>query len=310
MPYKQIVNIHTINPFVIRCGHYNGVVAPFPLELLLERRYAQWYEVELVIEGNGYIVQEGDRIELKKGRMFFRYPGMSIEPSRDYHSYYVVFDLAYDIAKTSQYFFWGNLEKSRLLDNEKPLAEEVERPFFYLDLPAYIDAIKFSEFEECFSALYNEYVYARKESPLIMKSYLLRILAQAFIEYSNFGWKRDTSKSNNLNFMKIMRVKDHIDKNIQKKFKLAELAELAELSTSCFCRTFKKIINESSFDYINRNKINKSKKMLIETNKPLKVIVSECGFENYAYFCTLFKKLEGTSPINYKKGHCLQFISF
>jgi AraC-like DNA-binding protein len=309
MHSTQSFNIHDINPYVIRCGHNDGIKSPYPLEVLIKHRYVQWFEVELVIEGNGYILHEGEKLELKKGRMFFRYPGMSIEPTCNYHSYYVTFDIVYENSNFPRYNIFKNVGESRAFESEKPKAKEIEQPFIFFDFPFYMDVIKFAEFEECFSSMYNEYVYVRKESPFLMKLYLMRLLGQAFIELSVLRWENNSSKTNQLSFNKIMRVKDYIDKNICCKFKLEEMAELAELSASCFCRTFKKIMNESPFEYINRNKINKSKKMLIETNLPLKTIVYDCGFENYAYFCTLFKKLEGTSPITYKKGHCLQFIS-
>ena len=303
---NKIFGIHDINPYVIRCGLNDGLKYPFPLELLNKERYVLWYEIELILGGSGYVVHEGEKIELKKGRVFLRYPGMLVKPTCNYHSYYVIFDIVYREENLPKYNFWKNIAA---FERQKPNVQQFEMPFIYFDFPPYLDAVKFTDFEECFESMYNKYVNATNESPFMMKLYLFQMMAFVSDQLTTLSWENNSSKANRLSFQKIMKVREYIDENITDKFKLEELAEMAELSSSCFCRTFKKIMSESPFEYINRNKINKSKKMLIETNTPLKSIVYECGFENYAYFCTLFKRLEGVSPITYKKGHCLQFVS-
>ena len=52
------------------------------------------------------------------------------------------------------------------------------------------------------------------------------------------------------------------------------------------------LITQKSYD---------AKRFLIESNKSIKEIAYECGFENDSYFYTLFKKTEGISPSAYQR---------
>jgi YesN/AraC family two-component response regulator len=100
-----------------------------------------------------------------------------------------------------------------------------------------------------------------------------------------------------------MRVKKYIDNNVYKRIKLSELAEIAGLSTGFLDRIFKEIIGETPVSYINKVRIEAVKKMLLETDKSVKQIAYDCGFENDVYFYMLFKKIEGVSPLTFKDSN-------
>lgn len=50
-----------------------------------------------------------------------------------------------------------------------------------------------------------------------------------------------------------------------------------------------------------------SKKILLDTNKTVKEVAYDCGFENITYFFTLLKKVEGLSPSDYRKKNRIMF---
>lgn len=53
--------------------------------------------------------------------------------------------------------------------------------------------------------------------------------------------------------------------------------------------------------YIQEVKINLAKEMLTHTNKTIKEIALELGFENNDYFFTVFRRTAGVTPVNYRK---------
>ena len=58
-----------------------------------------------------------------------------------------------------------------------------------------------------------------------------------------------------------------------------------------------KVFNESDI----ASKINLAKEMLTHTNKTIKEIALELGFENNDYFFTVFRRTAGVTPVNYRK---------
>ena len=47
-------------------------------------------------------------------------------------------------------------------------------------------------------------------------------------------------------------------------------------------------------------RIEKAKNMIRDTNLPMYIIASECGFKNQQRFCEAFRRVEGTSPTQFK----------
>lgn len=55
-------------------------------------------------------------------------------------------------------------------------------------------------------------------------------------------------------------------------------------------------------EYIRKLRIEKAKHLLREERYPLVEIASLCGFKDYNYFITVFKRIVGISPIKYQKS--------
>lgn len=63
---------------------------------------------------------------------------------------------------------------------------------------------------------------------------------------------------------------------------------------------FKKETGLSLNDYINKVRINKAKKLLKETGAMVYEIADQVGFSDSQYFSTVFKKIVGVSPKEYR----------
>lgn len=56
-------------------------------------------------------------------------------------------------------------------------------------------------------------------------------------------------------------------------------------------------------EHIRNLRINEAKRLLIETTMPIHVISDKVGFNDYNYFCRIFKKMTGTPAKQYRKAH-------
>jgi len=92
----------------------------------------------------------------------------------------------------------------------------------------------------------------------------------------------------------------YIQENYKKNITLTELAEYVRLSKNHLCMLFKQEIGENFTDYVNKLRINEAKILILEKNFQVKEASYEVGINNERYFCKLFKKYTGCSPMEYK----------
>lgn len=95
----------------------------------------------------------------------------------------------------------------------------------------------------------------------------------------------------------------YINENITNPITLEDVCQAIHLSKSYTTRLFKKEMNSTVSEYINKQKLNIAKSMLTNDDLSLQDVSSNLGFENYCYFSKIFKKQFGISPLKMKKKH-------
>ena len=80
-----------------------------------------------------------------------------------------------------------------------------------------------------------------------------------------------------------------------------KLAELTCMSYSKFRKIFREYTGFAPSQYIQEVRINMAKEVLTNTSKSIKEIAFELGYENKDYFFTVFRKITGMTPVNYRK---------
>jgi len=92
----------------------------------------------------------------------------------------------------------------------------------------------------------------------------------------------------------------YIRENFTRKISLREIAKFAGLSAPYFSTIFKQEMGENLSKYVNRLRVEKASKMLLETEIPLSEISSACCFEDQSWFTKIFKAFTGISPGKYR----------
>jgi AraC-like DNA-binding protein len=77
---------------------------------------------------------------------------------------------------------------------------------------------------------------------------------------------------------------------------MAKVARVAGFAPDYFCRLFKRDQGTTPELYLLRLRVNRAKEMLLATKLGTDAVRKLCGFQTRAYFQRAFKKLEGTTP--------------
>ena len=102
--------------------------------------------------------------------------------------------------------------------------------------------------------------------------------------------------SNNL----ICNILDYIDININTKISIEDLEKRFYYNRYYIMKLFKKELNITILDYINKLRIYNSIEDLMTNQKIIKIALHNC-FYSLEYYSELFKKEIGISPREYKK---------
>lgn len=94
-------------------------------------------------------------------------------------------------------------------------------------------------------------------------------------------------------------VDNHYD---EESMSLQRLADQFNLSYSNFSHFFKKKTGENFAAYLEKLRIGHAKKLLIETNRPIKEIATKVGYGNANSFTRSFKKSMSETPGEYRKN--------
>ncbi|MBD2868642.1 response regulator transcription factor [Paenibacillus arenilitoris] len=99
----------------------------------------------------------------------------------------------------------------------------------------------------------------------------------------------------------IKRVCDYIDNHYKKDISLTEMAQLANMSISYFSTWFKRCTGRTLVQYIQEVRIEKAKRLLLETELKNYEIAERVGFATQPYFIRVFKNAVGVSPNVFRK---------
>jgi len=105
-------------------------------------------------------------------------------------------------------------------------------------------------------------------------------------------------------YSKLNPVFTYIEKNYHQVITIDDLAETIQVSPQHLCYLFKETLHQRPFAYVNSYRIAKSKDLLIqEPDLNLVQVAEKCGYESLNYFSSVFRKMEGMSPGEYRRLH-------
>ncbi|ASZ14934.1 helix-turn-helix domain-containing protein [Chitinophaga pendula] len=101
----------------------------------------------------------------------------------------------------------------------------------------------------------------------------------------------------------IKQAQEFIEKNVENKISVDDLAVQFAIGRRHFDRRFKKATNNTPAEYIQRVKIEAAKRQLETSTKNVNEVMYDVGYSDTKAFRTVFKKLTGLSPIDYRNKY-------
>jgi len=101
----------------------------------------------------------------------------------------------------------------------------------------------------------------------------------------------------------IKKAQEYIEDNVTEKITIEHLASRFAIGRRHFERRFKKATHNTPVEYMQRVKMEAAKKQLENSRKNVSEVMFEVGYSDTKAFRTVFKKITGLSPNDYKNKY-------
>ena len=98
-------------------------------------------------------------------------------------------------------------------------------------------------------------------------------------------------------------VKDYIRHHYREDINRDDVANIAYVTPNYLSKLFTQKIGMNMREYINLLRVNEAKRLLLTTDDNISDIASNLGYNNISYFSTVFRKICGMSPAEWRAGN-------
>lgn len=101
---------------------------------------------------------------------------------------------------------------------------------------------------------------------------------------------------------RLKRAMEHIQDHLSKDLPMNEVADTAGISSQHLSRLFRDEMNTSFIKVITEKRMDRARKLLVETTLGVAEIAKRCGYRNANYFAKVFRKNWSISPRDYRNS--------
>lgn len=94
----------------------------------------------------------------------------------------------------------------------------------------------------------------------------------------------------------------YIQENLEKNLSIKLISQSINVSKSVLYKKFHDRFHCTVGEYINKKRVEQSRKLLITTALSMEEISQQCGFSSASYFTKIFKQHMGITPLKFKKS--------
>ncbi|WP_292010891.1 AraC family transcriptional regulator [Chryseobacterium sp.] len=166
-----------------------------------------------------------------------------------------------------------------------------------------LDDKEMNTIKTLFNNIYDELEGKESSREEMIRTYLKQIIIRA-----TRNWKKQNIDNRNENithndielFRNFSRL---LEIHFREKHTVADYAELLHLAPKTLTHKFKSLNINSPNQFIINRILLEAKRLLFYTDKPVKEIAYDLGYEDPAYFNRLFTSKVGSTPTNFKKNY-------
>ncbi|MBR7098892.1 MAG: helix-turn-helix transcriptional regulator, partial [Clostridia bacterium] len=97
------------------------------------------------------------------------------------------------------------------------------------------------------------------------------------------------------------RIVEYVDANLTEKLSVTSLCREFNLSKNALYSLFNVHMGKPVKEYVNSRRMARAEELLKDTDIPTYEVCEKCGIDNYQYFCRVFRKEKGITPLQYRK---------
>lgn len=105
----------------------------------------------------------------------------------------------------------------------------------------------------------------------------------------------------------VKAIKQYIVNNLHSYITLQDISDAVHLAPHYCCSLFKKHTDMTIIQYMNEQRIDYAKRLIITKDWTLSQIATTCGFSDLYYFSRAFRKITGTTATAYRKQVHMKF---
>jgi AraC-like DNA-binding protein len=98
-----------------------------------------------------------------------------------------------------------------------------------------------------------------------------------------------------------VKVIDWLAQHLDESVSVSDLADVAGLSPSHFRRGFHREVGSSPRDYVTQMRLERTKRLLAETDHTITEMAFELGFSTSAYFTAVLQRVTGMNPTQFRR---------
>ncbi|WBV59487.1 AraC family transcriptional regulator [Chryseobacterium camelliae] len=154
-----------------------------------------------------------------------------------------------------------------------------------------------------FQSIKEELEWKDSSTEEMIRTYVKQIIIRATRKWKKQNLDNDEIKipSNELDIFRDFS--RHLEIHFREKHNVADYASLLHIAPKTLTHKFKSLHLESPNQFIINRILLEAKRLLFYTDKPMKEIAYDLGYEDPAYFNRLFTNKIGSTPANFKKNY-------
>lgn len=130
----------------------------------------------------------------------------------------------------------------------------------------------------------------------IYRDSLTTALAARLISHHSVCPIETDLRVNGLSSRRLETLVSYIQEYLDQEIRLVDLAKLLDLSEYYLCRSFKQAMGTSLHQYIMQQRLERTKRLLLNQDLSIAHIAQLCGFSSHSHMTSQFKRAFGISP--------------
>lgn len=148
-------------------------------------------------------------------------------------------------------------------------------------------------------AYYISDLYINRIESIEDENSLVNLNAIMLLDYLD-QINKELVMSEKINSELILKVISYVDTHIYDQLSLAHVADVFNTNSSYLSRLFKQEVSSSFTEYLHNCRMKKAQHLLLLTDTPLIEIADKLGYTTQSHFTTVFKKICGITPKQYR----------